>query len=149
MNYLINTLLGLGFFTFSFVINAQSLSTKILYSSAQCVYTEPKTSQINQDELTTIFNHANKFVIPALITPKIDNQNSMLIVLALGDKPTLGYDIRFNNPSPIITLENNILYLPVTLSNPKTDRLYAQIINSPCVVFEVEKVEFKKIKLTP
>lgn len=136
---------GLGLFSLSCTTQA---TTKVLFHSTQCSYQNKTIKEINSAELATIYQYANRFIFPATYAPEVDRDNTMLILVARGQKNTLGYGIEITHPIEI-SLVAGQLQLPITFKNPKQGQLLAQITNSPCLILTTDRIQYQGIKDIP
>lgn len=142
----IKQIIVIGISIFSIACQAQTLPTEILYSSQQCGIKTQSVKEINQTELNNLYTHFNKFLLPAMSVPKVDFMQSMIILAAIGEKPTLGYNIDLKTDTTSIILNNNQLKLPLTFSQPKTNAINAQIVNSPCILLKTQRIDYSRIQ---
>lgn len=127
----------------------QQLSMQSVYSSNDCAISEQTIKLIhNQQELTRLLKSPAQYldlVGEATKIPVIDFDKQQLILVAMGQKPSSGYSILWQNKQA--TIKHNKLYLPVELLTPATNSLQAQVVTSPCQIFAIPKAEFDGIVL--
>lgn len=124
---------------------AEKLSIQSIYGSNNCLITEPTIKSIaSQDELNQLLRSMqNKFSLTEMFEPEIDYDNQMLILYALGQKPSSGYSIKLTKSDA--TLKKQMLHLPVRVNSPASDSMQAQVITSPCTILLLPRVEYSEI----
>ena len=137
----------IGLSLLSHNVIAQPLPVEVIYHSGNCGYIQEEVSEIGQTDLKNIFNHHNQFVIPAIAIPDINFNHKMLILATMGQKETLGYSVTAQHDEGILeaNLIDGDLQLPIKFSFPEDGRLEGQIISSPCMVLQTNKIAYKQI----
>jgi hypothetical protein len=132
-------------FTLIYGCSAEKVPIQIKYSSNQCGFIKPMLVSIKSaPELANLFELAQKRTLSAK-TFKIDvnYQKQMLILFAIGEKPSSGYTILLRDE--VARLESEQLYLPIDIEQPVEGSLQAQVISSPCQIYVIPKIEFMEI----
>lgn len=130
----------------SHIANGQQIDTQVIYASTQCQYQAQNTKEIDKEELKQIFDYNNQFVIPPIPYPTIDFDTSMLILVSTGYQSHLSQKILLKSDVLTVNFDGNILTIPATFSHKDT-QITGQITNAPCLVFQLERVDYQSIKL--
>ena len=123
----------------------EKLSIQSIYGSNYCAITEPTIKSIaSQVELNQLLRSMqNKFSLTEMFEPEIDYDNQILILYALGQKPSSGYSIKLTKSDA--TLIKQILHLPLRVQSPASGSMNAQMITSPCTILLLPRVEYSEI----
>jgi hypothetical protein len=124
----------------------KDLPLQVIYSSNNCAINDRLLKPIrSESELYLLMKlFPRSFSISPIIKPAIDYQKQSVILVALGQKPSSGYDIVLNGN--IAIFKGKILYLPISIKQPDENSLQAQIITSPCRIFSLPKTGFEEIR---
>lgn len=150
INLIKSTVLALSVGIFCLSVYAKTpITATIIYSSNQCGYVQEAIKEVGYNELRNIFNHYNQFALPALKIPNIDFDENMLVLVASGQKSTLGYSVEpiYKNNQLLASLDNSVLTLPIKLIVPNNQNLQSQIISSPCMLLKTDRVAYQEIVL--
>jgi hypothetical protein len=114
----------------------------VLKRSNQCRITSPELR-----ELKTMQEYRGVFLQDSMMqnsdpVPDIDLSNHVVMLLAMGEKPSAGYAIQFSTAD--IERDGETLKLNVKFSPPKGD-IAATVITSPCLVFAVKRDGWSEI----
>ena len=125
----------------------QSINVKSLFSSNNCAIKQQQLTVLDSQQAldTLLAGIPRRFSETAPPTVDADFQQQNLILLALGQKPSLGYAIQLKQHDARI--KDDTLYLPVDILEPSQNSFQAQVITSPCAVFSIPKTDFKRVKL--
>jgi len=123
----------------------QKLPITSIYTSNNCGFAEKQIKHISSPSELSQFFAALPYHFPekAQTPPTVDFEKEMVILYALGQKPNNGYSIEQYEDFAII--QNGILLLPIRTQQPDADRLYGQMITTPCQFFTLPKKAFSKI----
>ena len=126
-------------------VSTDSLAIQAIYGSNNCMITELRTQVItSQAELNQrLHSMQHKFALTEMFEPEIDYDNQLLILYALGQKPSSGYSIELYKSDA--SLIDQKLHLPVHVQSPASDSMQAQMITSPCVIFLLPRVKYSEI----
>lgn len=123
----------------------QTLSIQSIYGSNNCMITEPTvkviTSQVELNQL--LGSMQNKFSLTEMFEPEIDFDNQLLILYAVGQKPSSGYSIELYKSDALLIDQK--LHLPVRVQSPASGSMNAQMITSPCTILLLPRVEYSEI----
>lgn len=129
-----------------------SLSLEQVFHSGYCGVPEPVTTLIaDQSQWLAITGADAGLLRDTPDTATSDRYNalvadSLLVLVATGNKPSAGYDIRIDTDN--WTLQGGTLLLLAEQSSPAPDSMQASVITSPCVVIAIrgyqgiERLEF-------
>ncbi len=81
--------------------------------------------------------------IPLPTAPRVDFNNSRIITVFLGQRPTGGYAITYKRA----TLEGSTLKLSIETTAPLPDRIVTQALTSPFVMLEVKNTQFNTVQV--
>ena len=125
--------------------SAEKVPIQIKYSSNQCGITKPMLISIKSaSELANLFGPAQKRTLSAkTFKIDIDYQKQMLILFAIGEKPSGGYTILLRDEAA--RLESEQLVLPIDIEQPAEDSFQAQVISSPCQIYVIPRIKFMEI----
>ncbi len=125
--------------------SAEKVPIQIKYSSNQCGINKPMLISIKSaSELANLFEPAQKKTLSTkTFKIDIDYQKQILILFAMGQKPTSGYNILLRDK--VARLESEKLYLPINVQQPAEGSIQAQVISSPCQIYVISKIEFMEI----
>ncbi len=127
---------------------SKKIPMQSFYTANDCAISEQTVLKIeHQKQLDEILKSRSLFSSSdrTSVSSQVDFERELLILIAMGNKPTTGYFIQWSNEPA--TLENGDLHLPVELRDPPPDRIQAQVITSPCQIFSLPKTEYRQIKL--
>jgi hypothetical protein len=118
-----------------------------VYSSANCPFNKQVIKQINsQSELNQLFeSQPANFISRPLSNIEVDFEKQTLLVIALGQKPTAGYGLQLEKNEAVVRGEK--LFLPLRVLEPDKNKIYAQMITSPCQIFSAPHAEYVEIVL--
>ena len=143
-------LIGLLVIAVGILISACSnrqIPVQSIYSSSHCPINRAMLKTVNsQLELSQLFDFA-----PANFGPKpsdnieVDFDQQILIVFALGQKPTAGYSLQLIRKQA--TVKGQKLYLPIRIMEPDQNLIQAQVVTSPCQVYSLPRADYSEIFL--
>jgi hypothetical protein len=81
--------------------------------------------------------------IPMPAAPFVNFNQSRVVTVFLGQRPTSGYGLQFQNAS----LDGRTLILTLQISEPPADRITLQVITSPYVMLEVNNTNFDAVQV--
>jgi hypothetical protein len=118
-----------------------------LFSSNQCSKVEQTISSINSAEELDLLRETikSKFSETRPISETIDFQKQTLILMAIGQKTSGGYEIQLQKNEALV--KDKTLYLPVRIVNPESNTFQTQGMTSPCQVYLIPKTDFNTILL--
>lgn len=135
--------------TTALILSGTACSQKTLQldtylQSNQCGISTQKLMYItSQNELDLLFTQG--FNNPIKNLPSVDFNQMGLILVAMGQQANAGYSIQLNNTSA--QLENEILSIDARFSQPSKDSVTAQVITTPCAVYQIDKLPITEVKL--
>lgn len=123
----------------------QRLPITSIYASNSCGFAEKQIKHIGSTSELNYFFSALPYHFPekAQTAPTVDFETKMVILYALGQRPNTGYRIEQYEDFAII--QNRTLLLPIRTQQPDADRLYGEMITTPCQFFTLPKRAFSKI----
>jgi hypothetical protein len=123
----------------------QKLPITSIYASNSCGFAEKQIRHISSTSELSQFFAALPYHFPkkAQIAPAVDFETEMVILYALGQRPNNGYRIEQYEDFAII--QNRTLLLPLRTQQPDADRLYGEMITTPCQFFTLPKKAFSTI----
>ena len=95
----------------------------------------------NEQQLKKIWNKIFSIMIPPPSVPYIDFENSTLIGVFMGEKPTGGYGIEITK----ITEQKNKITVDIKEISPAPDCIVTMVLTSPYKIIKINKTN-KKIK---
>ena len=127
--------------------SSQQLSIRSIYSSNFCTPLEARVESItSQQQLEDLIrSKPNQLLQKPVAVPQVDFQQQSVILVALGQKNSLGYSIRINDQQAV--LDKGKLRLPLSLIQPDLDAFHAQVITRPCRIVALPKANFSEIVL--
>jgi hypothetical protein len=127
--------------------SGQTIPLQTIFSSNNCAIREPVLRSIDSaSELDHFFQSlAKKISISPPLSLEIDFRKQVLILFALGQKPTSGFAIELEKK--FARLRDGKLYLPVSIREPDEGSFQAQLITSPCRIFSIPKTDFAEIRI--
>jgi hypothetical protein len=131
--------------TVMYACSAEMIPLQVKYSSNQCGIPKPMLISIKSaSELANLFEPAQKKALSSqTFKIDVDYQNQVLILFAMGQKPSSGYTILLRDK--VARLESEKLYLPINIQQPAEGSLQGQVISSPCQIYVISKIEFMEI----
>ena len=126
---------------------SKTIPLQTIYSSNNCAIPVQVLKSINSaTELDLLLQSFPKsFSNPSPINIQINYQKQVLILFALGRKPSSGYSIKLENKFAILKGEK--LYLPISIHQPDESSYQAQLITSPCRIISIPKINFLEIRI--
>lgn len=127
----------------------QQIPFETIYSSNHCAVTEEQLVVIHSmAELKKIVSSKPKtFIQKTPVLPNIDFEQQSLVLLAIGQKPTVGYSLQITGKQAL--LDDEKLILPISIINPDPSMMHAQVITSPCKVLSLPKIQLSDIVMNP
>jgi len=139
-------LIALTIITSTASCSQKSIQLNTVLNSSQCGFVQHKLVLINSDEqLKQLFNPLS-FNDPIKNLKAIDFDASSLILLSMGNQPTAGYSILLNSSTAVI--DKGIIKVDAAFKKPLLGSLNAQVLTSPCVLYQMDKHEAKSVELT-
>lgn len=126
-------------------VSIQGLAIQTIHASNNCSMTEATVKSINtQAELNHLRQSMPKnFGLEEMFEPDINYENQMLILYAIGQKPSSGYRIELYESDA--TLIDEKLHLPVRVLSPAKSSAQAQMITRPCAIYLLPRVSYSEI----
>lgn len=123
----------------------QKLSLTSIYASNSCGITEQQIEQLNSaSELAAFFSALPRgFSEKAVAPPDIDFEKEVVFLYALGERPNNGYGIEQYEDFALV--KEGALHLPIRIQQPDADRLYPQMVTTPCELFTLSKTPFSSV----
>ncbi len=126
----------------------KTLAIQSVYGSNNCAVNKTTLKQINsQSELQYFLQLMPKnFGTDKILTPDIDFEKQMLILYALGKKPSSGYSIELYKSDALFIKQT--LYLPVRIKQPASGSMQAQVMTSPCKIYLLPRVKYSDVVIS-
>jgi hypothetical protein len=109
-----------------------------IYSASTCnIQAQGITAIKDKGQLQQVMKKANAHRLDSklLDLSLIDFRSSHVFLITMGTRPNSGYSLtRTGNEA---RLEDSALHLPIKVNLPEKDRMYAQVMTSPCIVIAV------------
>ncbi|VAW51352.1 hypothetical protein MNBD_GAMMA06-942 [hydrothermal vent metagenome] len=123
----------------------KTLAIQSIYGSNHCAISEVTLKSIgSQAELQNFLKSMPKnFGMDEMLEPDIDFEKQMLILYALGNKPSSGHSLELYKSDAVLIKQK--LHLPVRIKQPASGSMQAQVITSPCSIYLLPRVEYSKI----
>ena len=125
----------------------QEIPILTVYSSAYCGMSKQVLERINNPlELSQVLD-----VILSGEQPKpsikidVDYARQSLILFALGQKPSAGFNLMLDKNKAMIRAHK--LYLPIRVFEPRAGSFQAQVMTSPCQIYVIPNADFTEILL--
>lgn len=146
MKYLANAIL-LSCLGFMASCSSQQLTVRSIYSSNHCAPVEYRVEAVSsQQQLDAVITRKPKtFLNRPEALPQVDFTRQSIILVALGEKSTLGYALSMHGQQAV--LKGGQLRLPVSIIEPAKNDLQGQVIIRPCQILALPKVSFTEIVL--
>lgn len=150
-----NFLLGMSSVALLVGCAGASVPVKSVYQSQQCsqvgrglivAQNEAELSRVltsdrRQTKLDLSGSRSNE---PSTLTSHpVDFSQEVAVVVALGEKPTAGYDISLTKNKA--ELRGDVLRLPVEFTQPAPDAFHAQVLTHPCLVLSVPRGAYTEV----
>lgn len=136
--------------SFAFLFNGcrvseTTVNVRIFESGAYSGITDENSAFMiiaNQDKLYELLGslHARRAPMPEPLPVEFETQ--MIAAAFMGEKPTAGYGIFFEEIGKII---DDTLNIVVIMTSPPEDRFTAQVVTSPYVLAAIERDEYSHI----
>lgn len=78
------------------------------------------------------------------VVPETDFVQNRYFVYLLGQVANSGYGLILNKD---VTIENGEAVIQIEHTKPNPDRMYAQVIQSPCVMFVLPKLNYNAVRV--
>lgn len=129
------------------VLADQEIPIKTVYSSVHCGISQQALRRINsQSELSQLLEVMLSGLVPRpSIKIDVDFAKESLVIFALGQKPSAGFNLKLDKNQAIISARK--LYLPIRIIQPEPGSFQAQVLTSPCQIYSIPNVEFTEILL--
>ena len=126
-------------------VSIQGLAIQAIHTSNNCPMTETTLRSIDtQAELNHLMQTMpKKFGLKEMFEPDINYKSQMLILYAIGQKPSSGYSIELYESDA--SLIDQKLHLPVRVQSPAKGSVQAQMVTSPCAIYLLPRVEYSEI----
>ena len=122
----------------------QQIPLQTIFSSNNCGVNESALKSINEAELSHLLKSIPRnFGQGPLSVAEVDYEKQLLILYALGQKPTGGYSVELYKTDA--TLKKQTLYLPVRVKQPASNSSQIQIITSPCQIYSLPYTDYSEI----
>jgi len=118
-----------------------SLPVVVVWQSSQCNVTSAQIRQIETPaEWQSVYALSRSAIGNEVLNPPtLDFSNHTYSLVAMGNKPNPGYGLQVNGDHAAYS--HGILTLPVAEATPAPDKMYAQMIVSPCVLLATPKLD--------
>jgi len=126
-------------------VSIQGLVIQTIHASNTCGITEATIKSIDsQADLNHLMQTMPKsFGLGEMFEPDINYEHQMLILYAIGQKPSAGYSIeQYGSDASLIDQK---LHLPVRVQSPAEGSVQAQMITSPCAIYLLPRVHYSEI----
>lgn len=91
---------------------------------------------ITEDEkFKKIFREIHSNQLPPPVPPEIDFQNSFVLIISMGEKPTTGYAITVDQ----IARHQDVLKVKIHITEPSQGKLHAPMLTQPFIVVKIQK----------
>ncbi len=117
--------------------SARTKEVELVYQSQHCQIQKAKVRLLDNVELQTVMNTSRPFHINLNTDPIQLEADEQAILVAWGAKPNSGFRLKLDNLEA--SVEEGILYLPVSFIEPKAGLLTAQVMTSPCLILKTKK----------
>lgn len=105
-----------------------------LFTSSTSGVVSPRRQVIRDEtDFATAWGEATGHLVPAEPAPEIDFAAAQVLLVAMGERPTGGYDIAARS----LTVDDGMLYVTVEEVAPGADCLTTQALTQPIVVLRV------------
>ena len=124
------------------------INIKQQHIGSQCGSHKQATISIidSQDRLRELYRGLPRRTIGQSTTPpNVDFEESMVLQIGMGQKPTAGYSISLGQENS--RLIDGKLLIHTHWQEPIRGRMLAQIITNPCLIIFVPKIEFDTIQV--
>jgi len=142
---ILKSLMALIIITATVSCSPKTIQLETVLNSNQCGFAHEQLIHISSDkQLNQLFNQRS-FSTLIKHLKAIDFNASSLILVSMGSQPTAGYAIQLNNTLAII--DRDTLKLDATFKYPKKGLLKAQILTSPCALYQIDKLNINHVEL--
>jgi len=136
-----------------------AVNVEQIWAHGQCGFTEQSArvigdeSTFNRSYLQLYRDHGARNVIDinqlngkkSADLPQVDWRNKVVLLLAMGQKPSAGYAVSLAKSEPVIN--DKVLSIEVNWQEPTVDSFQAQLIMSPCVLLVVQRHGYRHISV--
>ncbi len=129
----------------------KQLGVETLYASQQCGrnQTTPSATWIdNAQQLETSLKRIQGTILGGkpLSLPELDFQHDIALLIEMGQRPTLGYQISLAETDELC-ITQGLAHLTLNWTQPSTDAMVAQMISSPCLLLKLERGNYRSIQI--
>ena len=96
-----------------------------------------------KDNFNDVYNKIRSLELPRPSVPEIDFDQYHVLVALMGQKPTAGYSIYFDN---LVLDRDNEIEVKVKFNIPPSDAVLATVVTRPYAIAIIKKGNYKKIK---
>jgi len=87
-----------------------------------------------------------QYVVAAQALPKLNFQHEIALLVEMGQRPTLGYQITLSGTDNLhITQEQ--AHLTLDWIQPPADAMVAQMISSPCLLLKLKRGNYTSVQI--
>ncbi|MCF6337158.1 MAG: protease complex subunit PrcB family protein [Gammaproteobacteria bacterium] len=126
-------------------------AVEALYTSQQCGRSQstPSITWINNaQQLATSIQRIQSTPLggkpPTL--PKLDFQHEIVLLIEMGQRPTLGYQITLTEINNL-HITSGQAHLTVDWIQPPADAMVAQMISSPCLLLKLKRGDYTSVQI--
>jgi hypothetical protein len=127
-----------------------TLKVRLLWQGVQCVTTRPDAHAVwieNPDQFKKIFGRITRYNTgeDRDLSSRVDFSREGVLIVAMGQKPTGGYELGLNRESAVLSGDTAVLTL--SWIEPAEGAILPQIITNPCLVIKLQKGPYSQIRL--
>ncbi len=126
-------------------------AVEALYASQQCGRSQstPSITWIdNTRQLETSIKQIQGTILGGkpLALPKLDFQHEIALLVEMGQRPTLGYQITLSGTSNLHIIQGQA-HLTLDWIQPPTNAMVAQMISSPCLLLKLKRGDYTSVQI--
>ncbi len=126
-------------------------AVEVLYESQQCGYSQPGPGVTWIDDAQQLETGIKKIQrnMPgsrAINLPKLDFQKEIVLLIEMGQQPTLGYRLELGE-SDSLTVKQGRFQLMLDWIQRSADSTVAQVVSSPCLLLKLDRGNYNSVQI--
>ena len=127
------------------------LAVEVLYASQQCGYSQanPEATWIDNAQQLEASIKKIQHNMPGgkvINLPKLDFKHEIVLLVEMGQQPTLGYRIELSESDSLI-VKQGLSQLTLDWVQPSAGSIVAQIVSSPCLLLKLDRGNYISVQI--